>query len=124
MPRAPKRPCPYPGCNALVDSGRCEKHKIQDRRQIDERRGSAHARGYTAQWRKYRLMYLQEHPLCVSCNAHGTIKTASEIDHIRPHKGDMKLFWDPLNHQGLCKSCHSAKTSREDGGFSNKHGLS
>jgi 5-methylcytosine-specific restriction protein A len=38
---------------------------------------------------------------------------ATEVDHIIPHKGDMKLFWDSDNWQGLCKSCHSKKTAKE-----------
>ncbi|WP_232338165.1 MULTISPECIES: HNH endonuclease [Bordetella] len=28
-----------------------------------------------------------------------------------------RLFWDTSNWQGLCWSCHSIKTAREDGGF-------
>jgi len=27
-------------------------------------------------------------------------------DHIKPHRGDERLFWDPSNLQTLCKSCH------------------
>jgi len=42
---------------------------------------------------------------------------ATEVDHIVPHKEDYALFWDPTNWQGLCKSDHSRKTVREDGGF-------
>ena len=42
---------------------------------------------------------------------------ATLTDHIVPHKGDMKLFWDSANHQSLCHDCHSFKTAREDGGF-------
>jgi 5-methylcytosine-specific restriction protein A len=42
------------------------------------------------------------------------------VDHIVPHKGDMRLFWDPRNHQGLCERCHNSKTAREDGGFGHK----
>ena len=27
------------------------------------------------------------------------------LDHIVPHKGDMKVFWDRANWQGLCDRC-------------------
>ena len=35
------------------------------------------------------------------------------VDHITPHRGDMRLFWDRRNWQGLCRPCHSRKTRRE-----------
>lgn len=39
------------------------------------------------------------------------------VDHIIPHRGDMKLFWDEDNWQSLCKHCHDVKTAKEDGGL-------
>ena len=36
------------------------------------------------------------------------------LDHIIPHRGDRKLFWDRDNWQALCKSCH-AKIHAEHG---------
>lgn len=80
-------------------------------------RPSAHKRGYTARWRKYRKFYLTTHPLCVYCNKMGMIRTATVVDHIIPHKGDMGLFWQESNHQSLCKCHHDIKTATEDGGF-------
>jgi 5-methylcytosine-specific restriction endonuclease McrA len=41
------------------------------------------------------------------------------VDHIKPHHGDQKLFWDPKNHQALCTDCHGAKTASEDGALGN-----
>ncbi|MCR8827199.1 HNH endonuclease [Photobacterium sp. TY 1-4] len=38
---------------------------------------------------------------------------ATDVDHITPHKGDRRLFFDQSNWQSLCKSCHSRKTARE-----------
>ena len=32
------------------------------------------------------------------------------VDHIVPHRGDARLFWDEDNWQPLCKSCHDRKT--------------
>lgn len=45
---------------------------------------------------------------------------ATEVDHIKPHRGDMVLFWDESNWQGLCRSHHSRKTAGENGGFGNQ----
>lgn len=39
---------------------------------------------------------------------------ATVVDHIIPHRGDQKLFWDRSNWQALCKSCHDSKTMTED----------
>lgn len=84
----------------------------------DDRRGSAHERGYDHRWRKARLLHLASEPLCRMCaNASPpSIVVATVVDHIVEHKGDARLFWDPHNWQSLCKSCHDgAKQSLERG---------
>lgn len=58
-----------------------------------------------------------EHPLCVECLRHGKATPATDVDHIVPHKGNKRLFWDRSNWQPLCHECHSRKTVLEDGGF-------
>ena len=40
------------------------------------------------------------------CDAKGIVRLADLTDHIRPHKGDQRLFWDAENWQPLCRSCH------------------
>lgn len=75
---------------------------------------------YGTAWKKARARYLREHPFCVDCQNAGKFVQATYLDHIKPHKGDLELFWDELNWQGLCHSCHSRKTAQEDGGFGNK----
>ena len=40
----------------------------------------------------------------------GNLTPATVVDHIIPHRGDMKLFWDESNWQALCESCHNHKT--------------
>jgi 5-methylcytosine-specific restriction enzyme A len=81
-----------------------------------QRKGST-ARGYGYKWQQARAGYLAKHPLCVECEKEGRVVAATDVDHIIPHKGDMVLFWDSDNWQPLCKSHHSEKTAREDGGF-------
>jgi 5-methylcytosine-specific restriction protein A len=96
-----------------TENGRCEKHRRQDRKEQDERRGSAASRGYDARWARASKAYLAEHPLCVLCEAAGLVVAAQVTDHIKPHKGNEKLFWDQNNWQALCKACHDLKTTRE-----------
>ena len=62
-------------------------------------------KGYGSRWQKARAVYLQSHPLCVRCLAKGRYVKATVVDHIIPHRGDRKLFWDQDNWQALCKSC-------------------
>lgn len=87
------------------------------KREVDQRRGSAAARGYGRRWQKAREGYLRKHPLCIRCKRAGFITAATVVDHIRPHRGDSQLFWDSSNWQPLCKRCHDRKTAASDGGF-------
>lgn len=124
MPQRAPRPCSKTGCGALASGRYCadhaylaEEYERQRKAKLDTQRGSAAQRGYGARWRSYRVAYLRRHPLCVKCETAGIAKLATDVDHIVPHRGDMKLFWDHSNHQGLCRRHHSAKTAREDSGF-------
>lgn len=112
MPSRPKTPCKHPGCPALVPAGTkyCEKHKALHPEEVR----SAEGRGYDSRWRKARKAFLQAHPLCMECMKEGRYVKATVVDHIIPHRGDQKLFWDRNNWQGLCKRCHDRKTRRED----------
>ena len=112
MPTRPRTPCKHPGCPKLVPYGEryCEEHSVQHTKE----RGSAARRGYDARWRRERKIFLQSHPLCVKCLEKEKLTRATVVDHIIPHRGDKKLFWDHTNWQALCKHHHDQKTRRED----------
>lgn len=114
MPYKSKHPCSQQGCPELVDAGKkyCEKHLPLH----PEYTRPANKRGYGSRWNKARKLFLQEHPFCVHCLKEDPPKyvKATDVDHIIPHRGDQKLFWDKKNWQALCHSCHSKKTARED----------
>lgn len=118
-----KKICNYSGCNTLIDVGQryCDKHKVESR-QYDKYRGTSTERGYNGKWRKARNKFLKDNPLCIECLKDNTIEPATVVDHIKPHKGDMGLFWDKDNWQALCKKHHDIKTAKEDGGFGNRRG--
>ena len=97
MPRSSAKACP-----------RCLRAKCDCKK---DNRPTFHQRGYTWAWRKYRLQFLQDHPLCEHCLELGVTTEATDVDHIIDHKGEAKLFWLPENHQALCHSCHSKKTA-------------
>ena len=69
---------------------------------------SSAQRGYGYKWQNARKQWLAQHPLCVMCKAQGRITAATVVDHIRPHKGDQRLFWDTSNWQSLCKRHHDS----------------
>jgi 5-methylcytosine-specific restriction enzyme A len=77
-------------------------------------RQSSAQRGYGHRWRKARLTFLTNHPLCASCQRIGRITSATLVDHIIPHRGDQRLFWDVKNWQSLCARCHSSIKQREE----------
>ena len=62
-------------------------------------------------WAKLRTAQLAREPICQECQQQAAIIA----DHIVPHQGDTKLFYDAGNLQSLCKRCHDRKTAREDG---------
>ena len=67
----------------------------------------------TARWQKLRKQVLLKQPFCAECQRQGKITRATIVDHIKPHKGNLDLFWDEENLQSLCKSCHDRKTVQE-----------
>ncbi|WP_405220179.1 HNH endonuclease signature motif containing protein [Lentisalinibacter sediminis] len=80
----------------------------------------------TNRWRRIRITWLTNNPLCVFCEQRGRLTPATVVDHIRPHRGDPVLFFDLTNLQSLCKPCHdSVKQRLERGGKagSDKDGL-
>lgn len=72
------------------------------------------------EWKAGRRQHLNANPWCVECLKTGRHKPATHVDHRTPHRGDLRLFWDRSNWDGLCHRCHSAKTARQDGGFGNE----
>ena len=84
------------------------------RQEWDRTRPTAHQRGYDAEWQRESKAYLEEHPLCVMCEAQGRLRMATLVDHKIPHRGNMKLFWDKTNWQGLCTTHHNREKQRQE----------
>ena len=95
-------------CGRVVMDGQC----THCRKVCDERREAPSARGYDRRWAREARRWLAVHPLCVECLAAGETTAAECVDHIVPHRGDRKLFWDRGNWQSLCTRCHGRKTAR------------
>lgn len=106
MPRRPLHPCAEPGCPALVAADRCPVHA----RALEQRRPNRDVRRwyYTVRWQRLRQQVLTA--AAQTCAACGQVQLALEVDHVEPHRGDARLFWDLTNLQALCKPCHASKT--------------
>jgi 5-methylcytosine-specific restriction protein A len=112
MPSAPLRYCAEPGCPERTATARCKRHTQQQKQHV-RRHYSGPGVNYGRRWNTARLEHLSEQPFCVACKALGRETLATEVDHRIPHCGDATRFWDRLNWQSLCRSCHSSKTRRE-----------
>lgn len=101
--------CALPTCpNIATYAGRCAKHAMQK----DHARGTAPERGYDGVWRRFRISFLHQHPVCEDCVAAGYFdRKATEVHHVRKLRdGGARL--DPANCMALCKSCHQRRTAR------------
>ncbi len=70
---------------------------------------------YGYRWQRERLQFLAEHPLCQcpDCDeGRKRTRAASVVDHKKPHRGDVELFWDRGNWQALAKQCHDSYKQR------------
>jgi 5-methylcytosine-specific restriction protein A len=111
--------CSAPGCVVKVVRGYCNQHA----RQVEQRRGSQRERGYTRQWEQRARWFRQRYALCGQrpgglppvmsrCHDEGRITVAAQVDHVIPHRGDERLFWDEQgNWQSLCASCGARKSA-------------
>ena len=115
VPKRPLRPCTNPACIVLHDEGgRCAKCSRKLRKQQDSERGSAAERGYGWRWQKYLQWFWRqpENQLCANCEASGEWIEATLVHHIVATGKDDPLFWEPTNHQALCRRCHEVKHGR------------
>lgn len=77
----------------------------------------------SVRWRRFAKMQLGREPLCRLCFQMGRDTAAAVVDHIVPHETDPKLFWDANNLQSLCPTCHNAKRTAENIGYSQAAGV-
>lgn len=111
MASTSRAPCSIPGCGALCIGGRCDKHL----RPVWQKpkKGNDYSHLYNdRRWKEERVLFLQQNPCCVDCAKKNIVRLATVVDHIKPHRGDLQLFWDWVNWQGLCKWHHNSKTSK------------
>jgi len=90
-------------CPCQLDRDRARKARH------DAKRPNASQRGYDAKWERARRDFLKMYPTCARCGAPATV-----VDHVIPHKGDKRLFWDRTLWQPLCAHHHNSSKQREE----------
>lgn len=66
----------------------------------------------TSRWRyTVQPAVLRRDPICKKCNHNASMV----VDHVKDHRGDVKLFFDLNNLRGVCKDCHDEKTGTQHG---------
>jgi len=112
MPRRIKHLCNNPGCPKLTLDRFCPEHTKKVRSRYDAERGSSSKRGYDRTWKRVRLLYIQEHPLCEDCEDRGFITPADLVDHVIPiSEGGDRLNFNNL--RSLCTADHENKHKHE-----------
>ena len=114
---SPSKLCRYIGCNNVIPVSSnhryCPDH-IHIEEQESKNRWVKSAPKlkkwdlYDNKWKVARDDYLRLYPYCVQCGQVGKV-----VDHIIPHRGDLKLFWDRSNWQTLCIECNLMKTNKD-----------
>jgi threonine dehydrogenase-like Zn-dependent dehydrogenase len=57
-------------------------------------------------WINKAKAQLQAEPVCAMCLVHGRVTAATVADHVTPHRGDARLFWEGTL-QSLCRVCRA-----------------
>lgn len=76
-------------------------------------------------WRRASAEWLERFPFCVLCLMHCRINERAMsdtcgtqrhliVDHIEPHRGNERLYWDRNNLQTLCRLCHDRDKQSHD----------
>ncbi len=117
MSMTPPTACSTPACGGhAVRGGKCENCQVEvEPAQRHDSHRQWKALYMTARWRKpvvgLRDTVLRRDPICKVCN-----RNPSKVaDHVKDHRGNEKLFYDPKNLQGVCKDCHDQKTGSMHG---------
>ena len=93
--------------------------RVVRNREYDARRRQAkpwRALYGTKEWKALRLAQLTKEPLCKRCKGRGVVRAATVAHHLKAHKGDRELFFDPMNLGSSCTDCHDVDEQRLERG--------
>ena len=98
-------------------------HLGDKRRRYENKKPEYSKLYHTQRWIKQSNLFREKNPLCVACLQYGIItdcqgkdkngRPKGATDHIVPHKGNKRLFFDKTNWQTLCLMHHNQKSAKE-----------
>lgn len=92
---------------------KCEAKRTAYRRKINPWRGWYNLARWCAEPHGLRWQTLvRDMFICQMCGRGEADTSKLVADHIKPHRGDPKLFWDIDNLQCLCRSCHDSDKAK------------
>jgi len=66
--------------------------------------------------REMGLLGMPTADVVVECAKRGVPEpVATVVNHVTPHRGDWRMFWDRGNWEPLCKRHHDSDAQRRDG---------
>lgn len=92
MAQKPLRPCLYPGCYRLVPGGYCAEHQPKRPKERSQEAQAWRWMYQAPEWKTLRSEQLLREPWCRECAKHGIRTRATDVDHIRDHKGDWSVY--------------------------------
>lgn len=105
--------CNVTGCPEITTTTKCDTHT---RDKEKERRTTKDPAYSTAGHQRFRTLVLHRDPICVICH----IAASTDADHYPKDRKQLVLEGldpnDPNNGRGLCHSCHSKETARNQPG--------
>ena len=109
----PTRPAPLCATMGCPNKQPCSAHPRRSWN-VNPFRGTTKQRGYSGRHVWWRATVLAQHPDCTGDPPNTGCRernVATVADHLVPLS--MGGTWDLENGQGLCRSCHAAKSARE-----------
>jgi 5-methylcytosine-specific restriction endonuclease McrA len=111
--------CKKVGCSELVNKrgDYCDLHFADAIREADEKRRRAFASAerpnrklYNSRaWRTLRAKIIERDGYCQRCGSLDQL----QVHHIRPPRGDERLFYAEWNLEVICSDCHRVETAAE-----------
>lgn len=78
----------------------------------------------SARWLTLRQqVFLRDRYECRKCQRIEGNTSRLVCDHVTPHRGNARLFWDEANLQTLCKPCHDTLKQREEQATRHQRGV-